>query len=103
MSKHTVRLYIVGYTPIAQRAIENLTLLCQQPEFNAAYDTEVINLLENPTLAEEEKILATPVLIKKLPEPMRRIIGDLSDREKILVGLDIATVNPESGDRNSKL
>jgi circadian clock protein KaiB len=89
MSKQLVRLYILGYTPIAQRAIENLKLLCQQSEFSALYDTEVVNLLDNPSLAEEEKILATPVLIKKLPEPMRRIIGDLSDREKVLVGLDI--------------
>jgi circadian clock protein KaiB len=89
MSKQVVRLYIVGFTPTAQRAVENLKLLCQQPEFSAIYDTEVINLLDNPSLAEEEKILATPVLIKKLPQPMRRIIGDLSDREKVLVGLDI--------------
>ncbi|MES9941893.1 MAG: circadian clock KaiB family protein [Candidatus Thiodiazotropha sp. 6PLUC2] len=91
MTKQIVRLYIVGFTPIAQRAIENLKLLCQQPEFSNAYDTEVINLLDNPSLVEEEKILATPVLIKKLPQPMRRIIGDLSDKEKILVGLDICS------------
>lgn len=89
MSKQVVRLYILGYTPIAQRAIENLEALCKQPEFSELYDTEVINLLDNPALAEEEQIRATPVLIKKLPEPMRRIIGDLSDREKVLVGLDI--------------
>jgi circadian clock protein KaiB len=89
MTKQVVRLYIVGYTPVAQRAIANLKQLCHQPEFNAIYDTEVINLLDNPALAEQEKILATPVLIKKLPEPMRRIIGDLSDKEKVLVGLDI--------------
>jgi circadian clock protein KaiB len=94
--KNIVRLYIVGYTPIAQRAIHNLEALCQQPEFSAVYETEVINLLENPTLAEEEQIRATPILIKKLPEPMRRIIGDLSDREQVLVGLDIFTV-PEKG------
>jgi circadian clock protein KaiB len=91
MSKQVVRLYIVGDTPIAQRAIENLKLLCQQPEFHAIYDTEVINLLDHPALAEEEKILATPILIKKLPQPMRRIIGDLSNQEKVLVGLDIFT------------
>jgi circadian clock protein KaiB len=89
MSKQIVRLYIVGYTPIARRAIENLEKLCTQPDFSAIYETEVINLLDNPALAEEEQIRATPVLIKKLPEPMRRIIGDLSDREKVLVGLDI--------------
>jgi circadian clock protein KaiB len=93
MAKSIVRLYILGYTPIARRAIENLEELCKQPEFSAAYETEVINLLDNPALAEEEQIRATPVLIKKLPEPMRRIIGDLSDREKVLVGLDIFRPN----------
>jgi circadian clock protein KaiB len=96
MSKQIVRLYIVGYTPIAKRAIENLKQLCQQPEFNTVYDTEVINLLDHPSLAEEEKILATPLLVKKLPEPMRRIIGDLSDREQVLVGLDIFTKDLDS-------
>jgi circadian clock protein KaiB len=89
MSKYVIKLYIVGYTPIAMRAIENLNALCLQSEFNAVYVTEVINLLDNPALAEEEQIRATPVLIKKLPEPMQRIIGDLSDREKVLVGLNI--------------
>ncbi len=96
MAKSVVRLYIVGYTPIARRAIENLEALCKRPEFGALYTTEVIDLLENPALAEEEQIRATPVLIKKLPEPMRRIIGDLSDREKVLVGLDIFTSESES-------
>jgi circadian clock protein KaiB len=91
MPKNILRLYIVGYTPIARRAIENLEALCRQSEFSAHYETEVINLMDNPALAEEEQIRATPVLIKKLPEPMRRIIGDLSDREQVLVGLDIFT------------
>jgi circadian clock protein KaiB len=90
MAKHILRLYIVGYTPVARRAIENLETLCRQPEFHALYQTEVINLLDHPALAEEEQIRATPVLIKKLPEPMRRIIGDLSDHETVLVGLDIS-------------
>ena len=89
MSKFIVRLYIVGYTPVARRAIANLEELCKQPDFDAMYKTEVINLLDNPALAEEEQIRATPVLIKKLPEPMQRIIGDLSDHYKVLVGLDI--------------
>jgi circadian clock protein KaiB len=93
MAKSVVRLYILGYTPIARRAVENLEALCKQPEFSAVYETEVVDLLDNPALAEEEQIRATPVLIKKLPEPMRRIIGDLSDREKVLVGLDIFTPN----------
>ncbi|MCG7910934.1 MAG: circadian clock protein KaiB [Candidatus Thiodiazotropha taylori] len=89
MSKYTLRLYIIGDTPVTRRAVDNLKALCKEPEVAAVYDFEVINLIENPTLAEEERILATPVLIKKLPEPMRRIIGDLSDRERILVGLDL--------------
>lgn len=89
MQKHVLRLYVVGATPIARRAIKNLEALCAHPEVGAIYDTEVIDLLQRPALAEEEKILATPVLIKELPEPMRRIIGDLSDKEKVLVGLDI--------------
>lgn len=89
MPKQIVRLYIVGYTPIARRAIDNLERLCKLPEFGDIYQTEVINLLDNPALAEEEQIRATPILIKKQPDPMRRIIGDLSDREEVLVGLDI--------------
>jgi circadian clock protein KaiB len=97
MHRQTIRLYIVGYTPIARRAIENLEEICQHPEFSAVYKTEVVNLIEHPALAEEEQIRATPVLIKKLPEPMRRIIGDLSDREKVLVGLDFfSTGKPTS-------
>ncbi|MBV2122905.1 MAG: circadian clock protein KaiB [Candidatus Thiodiazotropha sp. (ex Ctena orbiculata)] len=89
MSKYTLRLYVIGDTPVTQRAIDNLNALFKEPEVSAVYEFEVINLIENPKLAEEERILATPVLIKKLPEPMRRIIGDLSDRESILVGLDL--------------
>ena len=89
MSKYVVKLYIVGYTPLAMRAIENLKALCKEPEFKALYTAEVVNLLDNPALAEEEQILAAPVLIKKLPEPMQRVIGDLSDRQRVLVGLDI--------------
>ncbi|MCG8053933.1 MAG: circadian clock protein KaiB [Candidatus Thiodiazotropha endolucinida] len=80
---------MIGDTPVTQRAIDNLNALCKEPEVAAVYEFEVINLIENPKLAEQERILATPVLIKKLPEPMRRIIGDLSDRESILVGLDL--------------
>ncbi|MBT3028951.1 MAG: circadian clock protein KaiB [Candidatus Thiodiazotropha sp. (ex Ctena orbiculata)] len=88
-NKYTLRLYIVGYTPVARRAIDNLNKLCEEPEVATTYDFEVINLVEHPALAEQERILATPVLIKELPEPMRRIIGDLSDRERVLVGLDL--------------
>lgn len=89
MEKYTIRLYILGETPVARRAIDNLKAICAEPEVAARYEAEVINLLERPQLAEDEKIVATPLLVKKLPPPLRRIIGDLSDREKVLIGLDI--------------
>ena len=99
MSKQTLRLYIVGYTPIANRAIRNLALLDREPGFNSRYDTEVINILERPDLAEEERILATPVLVRRHPGPVRRFVGDLSNREQVLLGLDIyAEADEETGE-----
>lgn len=93
MSKIKLKLYIIGYTPLSKKAIKNLEGLCKSPELDGKYEAEVINLLENPTLAESEKILATPLLIKELPEPLRRIVGDLSDHQKVLVGLDICELD----------
>ncbi|MDF1827775.1 MAG: circadian clock KaiB family protein [Legionellaceae bacterium] len=89
MSKYKLKLYILGETVLAKRAIKNLEIICESPELQDQYEMEVINLLDHPTLAESEKIIATPVLIKSLPSPMRRIIGDLSDHQKVLVGLDL--------------
>lgn len=91
MSKYKLKLYIIGYTSTAKKAIKNLQEI-SLPELKGMYETEVINLLEHPQLAESEKIIATPLLIKDLPEPIRRIIGDLSDREKVLVGLNICEI-----------
>jgi circadian clock protein KaiB len=88
MTNFKLRLYITGATPQSRRAIDNLRRICEE-ELQGLYEIEVIDILEYPTLAENEKILATPTLVKKLPEPVRRIIGDLSDREKVLLGLDI--------------
>ncbi len=85
---YRLRLYITGRTSHSIRAIENLQKICES-ELKGQYEVEVIDVLENPRLAENEKILATPTLVKKLPEPVRKIIGDLSDREKVLLGLDI--------------
>ena len=84
-----LKLYIAGHTPAAARAIENLHRLVA--DFHArgeVYEVEVIDILQRPQLAEDEQILATPVVIKKLPPPMRRVVGDLSEREKVLIGLD---------------
>ena len=88
MTKFKLRLYITGRTPQSQRALDNLRKLCDA-ELKGVYEVEVIDVLEHPRLAEDEKILATPTLVKQLPEPVRKIIGDLSDREKVLLGLDL--------------
>lgn len=88
MNKYLLKLYITGQTPRSEAAIANLRKICET-ELNGAYEMVIIDILERPQLAEDEKILATPTLIKELPPPLRRIIGDLSDTEKVLLGLDL--------------
>ena len=88
MSTFVLRLYVTGTTPRAEHAIVNLRRICEE-ELDDEYQLEIIDVLENPQLAEDERIIATPTLIKKLPAPVRRIIGDLSDKEKVLLGLDL--------------
>ncbi len=83
-----LKLYITGKSARSDRAIENLRGICET-ELDGRYVLKVIDVLENPQLAEDEKILATPTLIKELPDPMRCIIGDLSNIEKVLLGLDL--------------
>ena len=91
MSKTLLKLYVAGRTTRAQQAITLLRKVCEE-ELQGQYDLVIIDVLERPQLAEDEKILATPTLIRELPLPMRRIIGDLSDKEKVLIGLDLASV-----------
>ena len=88
MSKHLLKLYVTGQTLRSQRAIANLRRICES-DLAGAYEMIVIDVLERPQLAEDEKILATPTLVKELPTPIRRIIGDLSDSDKVLLGLDL--------------
>jgi len=88
MDKIILRLYITGHTPNSKRAITNLRKICDE-ELEGRYDMKIIDVLENPQLAEDERIIATPALIKELPPPLRRIIGDLSDKDKVLLGLDL--------------
>lgn len=88
MTGYILKLYVTGDTPRAQRAIATLKRLCEE-ELGGQYEMIVIDVLERPQLAEDERILATPTLIKQLPPPLRRIIGDLSDTEKVLLGLDL--------------
>jgi circadian clock protein KaiB len=91
MIKFKLRLYITGRTPQSQRAIDNLRGICEA-DLEGIYEIEVIDVLEHAALAENDKILATPTLVKRLPEPVRKIIGDLSDRERVLLGLDLEPV-----------
>lgn len=82
-------LYITGHTPVSERAIMNLRRICNS-EFGETYSLSIIDVLEYPQLAEDEKIFATPTLIKELPPPCRRIVGDLSDANKFLSKLDLS-------------
>ena len=83
-----LRLYVAGQTPKSLAAFANLKKLCEE-HLAGRYEIEVIDLLEHPQLASGDQILAIPTLVRKLPEPLKRIIGDLSDRERALVGLDL--------------
>ncbi len=84
-----LRLYVAGQTPKSMTAFANLKKLCQEHMAGRSYSIEVVDLLQNPTLAKGDQILALPTLVRKLPEPMRKIIGDLSNTERVLVGLDL--------------
>ena len=83
-----LRLYVAGKTPRCEAAEENLRKVCEE-HLAGRYNIEVVDLLENPTLAQGDQILAVPTLVRKLPTPVRRIIGDLSNTERVLVGLDL--------------
>ncbi|GAB4295928.1 MAG TPA: circadian clock KaiB family protein [Oscillatoriaceae cyanobacterium M33_DOE_052] len=88
MMKYLLKLYITGNTPRSQRAIANLLRICQE-ELSEQYQVEIVDVLEQPEMAEQEKILVTPTLIKQLPPPLQRIIGDMSNTDTLLLGLDL--------------
>lgn len=83
-----LRLYVAGQTPKSMTAFSNLKKLCEE-HIPGKYHIEIIDLLKHPTLAKGDQILAIPTLVRKLPEPIRKIIGDLSNTERVLVGLDL--------------
>lgn len=85
---YELRLYVAGQTPKSVAAIANLKNICEQ-HMNGHYNVEIVDLMKNPALAAHHQIVAIPTLIRQLPEPLKRIIGDLSNVEKVLVGLDI--------------
>lgn len=83
-----LRLYVAGQTPKSMTAFANLKKICEE-HLAGRYEIEVVDLLKNPTLASGDQILAIPTLVRKLPEPVRKIIGDLSNTERVLIGLDL--------------
>jgi circadian clock protein KaiB len=87
-NRWNLRLYVAGQTPRSVTAFRNLKDICEE-YLKGQYHIEVIDLMENPTLARGDQILAVPTLVRKLPQPIRKIIGDLSNTERVLVGLDI--------------
>ena len=91
---YDLRLYVAGQSPRSVRALENLRRVCDE-HLAGRYRVEVIDLLVNPALARGDEIVAVPTLVRKLPEPIRKIIGDLSDTDRVLVGLQ---VRPLGGD-----
>jgi circadian clock protein KaiB len=86
--KYILKLYVAGLSPKSKRAIHNIKEICET-HLKGRYELQVIDLYQNPTLAKGEQIIAVPTLVKKLPQPLRKIIGDMSDAEKLLVGLDL--------------
>jgi circadian clock protein KaiB len=83
-----LRLYVAGQSPKSLRAFANLMQICEE-HLDSRYDVEIVDLLENPQLAAGDEIVAIPTLVRRLPAPMRKIIGDLSDSDRVLVGLQL--------------
>jgi circadian clock protein KaiB len=83
-----LRLYVAGQSPKSLRAFANLMQICEE-YLDSRYDVEIVDLLENPQLAAGDEIVAIPTLVRRLPAPMRKIIGDLSDSDRVLVGLQL--------------
>jgi circadian clock protein KaiB len=96
IDRYVLRLYVTGMTPRSARAVNNLRTICDE-YLEGQYELEVIDIYQQPVLTKGEQIIAAPTLIKKLPLPMRRIIGDMSNRERVLVGLDLVPYLAELG------
>jgi circadian clock protein KaiB len=88
LPQYILKLYVTGKTSKAEVAIANLRRICDE-DLGGEYELQIIDVLEQPQAAEDDKILATPTLLKQLPPPLRRVIGDLSDKHKVLLGLEV--------------
>ena len=93
--KWELRLYVAGQTPKSILALQNITKYCKE-HLEGRYSIEVVDLLKNPKLAAGDQIFAIPTLVRKVPEPIRKIIGDLSNEERVLVGLNIRPLSPNA-------
>ncbi|WAC09185.1 MAG: circadian clock KaiB family protein [Thermodesulfobacteriota bacterium] len=91
-TRYVFRLYVTGMTPKSTRTIANVRKLCEK-HLEGCYELDVIDIYQQPKLAKGEQIIATPTLIKKLPLPLRKLIGDMSDTERFLVGIDLKPKN----------
>ena len=89
--RYVLRLYVTGMTPRSSQAIRNLQTICDEC-LEGRYDLDVIDIYQQPVLTRGEQIIAAPTLIKYLPLPMRRLVGDMSNRERVLLGLDLVTL-----------
>ena len=94
--RYVLRLYVTGMTPRSGRAISNLQSICDE-YLLGRYDLEIVDIYQQPVLTKGEQIIAAPTLIKKLPLPMRRIIGDMSNKERVLLGLDLVRADDHRG------
>lgn len=93
-----LRLYVAGKTPLSIEAFSNLERICEE-HLHGRYRIEIIDLLVNPALARGDQILAVPTLVRKLPPPMKKIIGDFSNSERVLVGLNIRPLKASQGSK----
>jgi circadian clock protein KaiB len=100
-TKWVLKLYVAGQTPRSLQAFANLKRICEE-HLAGEYAIEVVDLLKNPQLAEGDQILALPTVVRKLPEPVRKIIGDLSNTERALVGLDLRARTPKADSEKTK-
>src|SRR5262245_26546218 len=89
---YVLRLYVTGMTPRSQEAFTSIKAICEE-HLQGRYDLEVIDIYQHPTLTKDEQIIAAPTLVKKLPQPLRRLIGDLSDQQRVLLGLDLRSAD----------
>ena len=92
--RYVLRLYVTGGTARSSKAIQNLRTLCER-HLHGRYDLEVIDIYQQPTLATDQNIIAAPTLIKRLPKPLRKLVGDLSNEDRVLMGLNLEKLDPD--------